>query len=90
MPAPSPQTHFIPTHVPTPTLAEKMRAVADKNARQWSGEPTGTIATPPRHEHDSAIATWDKRGRMRKGKVKTMAGPQDQDQDQDQDMQRGT
>jgi hypothetical protein len=71
----------MPAPIPQPPLAEKMGAAADKDARQWSGEPTEAIATPPRHEHDSMITTWDKTARVRKGKVKTMTGPQDEDQD---------
>ena len=63
----------------TPTLAKKMRAAADKNSQQWSGEPTEGIATPPRHDHDSMITTLDMTERVRKGKVKTMAEPQGED-----------
>ena len=72
--------------VPSSTLAKKMRAAAEENPQQWSGEPTETIATPPRHEHDSMMSTWDKTERVRKGKVKAMVVPQGEDQD----MQGGT
>ncbi len=72
--------------VPTPTLAKEMKAAAEENSQQWSGEPTEAIATPPRHEHDSMMSTWDKTERMREGKVKAMAVPQGEDQD----MQGGT
>ena len=67
--------------VHTPTLAKKMREVADEDAQQWSGVPTEAIATPPRHDYDSTITTWHRTERMRTGKVKTMEGPQDEDQD---------
>ena len=82
MPALVPQAPLTPTQiVPTPALAKKMKSAEEKGSQQWPGGPTEAIATPPRHEHDSMMSTWDKTERVRNGKVKAMAVPQGEDQD---------